>query len=88
MKYIDDLEEVMHITGETNYVELQKKGYDVLSYLKRKQEKILSKIEDIQSIIDECSSVASGSKKKTTNLTYMDLNLIFQIHLMMIYPFR
>lgn len=87
MKYIDDLEEVMHITGETNYVELQKKGYDVLSYLKRKQEKILSKIEDIQSIIDECSSVASGSKK-TTNLTYMDLNLIFQIHLMMIYPFR
>lgn len=24
MKYIDDLEEVMHITGETNYVELQK----------------------------------------------------------------
>lgn len=26
MKYIDDLEEVMHITGETNYVELQKKG--------------------------------------------------------------
>ena len=63
MKYIDDLEEVMHITGETNYVELQKKGYDVLSYLKRKQEKILSKIEAIQSIIDECSSVASGSKK-------------------------
>ncbi len=63
MKYIDDLEEVMHITGETNYVELQKKGYDVLSYLKRKQEKILSKIEDIQSIIDECSSVASGTKK-------------------------
>ncbi|MBQ8024099.1 MAG: hypothetical protein IJ254_07525 [Succinivibrio sp.] len=63
MKYIDDLEEVMHITGETNYVELQKKGYDVLSYLKRKQEKILSKIEEIQSIIDECSSVASGSKK-------------------------
>lgn len=66
MKYIDDLEEVMHITGETNYVELQKKGYDVLSYLKRKQEKILSKIEDIQSIIDECSSVASGSKKLRT----------------------
>lgn len=63
MKYIDDLEEVMHITGETNYVELQKKGYDVLSYLKRKQEKILSKIEEIQSIIDECSSIASGSTK-------------------------
>ena len=39
MKYIDDLEEVMHITGETNYVELQKKGYDVLSYLKRKRSK-------------------------------------------------
>ena len=38
LEYIDDLEEVMHITGETNYVELQKKGYDVLSYLKRKQE--------------------------------------------------
>lgn len=87
MKYIDDLEEVMHITGETNYVELQKKGYDVLSYLKRKQEKILSKIEDIQSIIDECSSVASGSKKNYEP-PHMDLNLIFQMDLMMIYPFR
>lgn len=65
----------------------KKKGYDVLSYLKRKQEKILSKIEDIQSIIDECSSVASGSKKNyEPNLYGPKSN--FQMHLMMIFPFR
>ena len=34
MKYIDDLEEVMHITGETNYDELQKEIDRIIKIIK------------------------------------------------------
>lgn len=64
MKYVEDLEDVMHETGITDYAELQKMGYDVLSYLKRKQSRLLSKIEEIQNIIDDCSSTDVGDTEK------------------------
>lgn len=60
MIYVDDLEEVMHSTGKTDYVELQKMGYDVLSYLKRKQTRLLNKIDEIQRDIDVCTSASVG----------------------------
>lgn len=56
MKYVEDLEDVMHETGITDYAELQKMGYDILSYLKRKQSRLLSRIEEIQNIIDDCDN--------------------------------
>lgn len=68
MKYVEDLEDVMHETGITDYAELQKMGYDVLSYLKRKQSRLLSKIEDLQNIIDDCSSVVDGNSEKQSPL--------------------
>lgn len=68
MKYVEDLEDVMHETGITDYAELQKMGYDVLSYLKRKQSRLLSKIEDLQNIIDDCSLVENGISEKQSPL--------------------
>ena len=35
--YIYDMVALMHKTGITDYVELQKQGYDVIFYLKEKQ---------------------------------------------------
>ena len=58
MKHIYDMVALMHRTGITDYVELQKQGYDVIFYLKEKQKILQSQVKKLQQEIDliECNS--------------------------------
>lgn len=68
MKHIYDMVALMHRTGITDYVELQKQGYDVIFYLKEKQKILQSQVEKLQQEIDliECHS----KEKEETNITF------------------
>ena len=63
MKHIYDMAALMHRTGITDYVELQKQGYDVIFYLKEKQKILQSQVEELQQEIDQ---IESNSKKIKT----------------------
>ena len=66
MKHIYDMEALMHRTGISSYVELQKQGYDVVSYLKEKQERLLSKVEELQSEIDVIEEAVKETDTSST----------------------
>lgn len=66
MKHIYDMEALMHRTGISSYVELQKQGYDVVSYLKEKQERLLSKVEELQSEIDVIEEALKADTSSAT----------------------
>ena len=63
MKHIYDIEALMNKTGVTDYKELQSLGYDVIFYLKEKQQILQSKVDDLQQEINE---IEEGLNKKNT----------------------
>lgn len=74
MKHIYDIEALMHKTGVTDYKELQSLGYDVIFYLKEKQQILQSKVDDLEEEINEIEEAImdeyqeSLNKKKTKKL--------------------
>lgn len=67
MKHIYDMAALMHKTGITDYVELQKQGYDVIFYLKEKQKILQSQVEELQQEIDRIEN-DSKDNNKTNNI--------------------
>lgn len=64
----------MHKTGVTDYKELQSLGYDVIFYLKEKQQILQSKVDDLEEEINEIEEAImdeyqeSLNKKKTKKI--------------------
>ena len=73
MKHIYDMEALMHRTGITDYVELQKQGYDVVFYLKEKQKILQSQVEELQHEIEQIECNSKENEKETPDSSFMDL---------------
>lgn len=69
MKHIYDIEALMHKTGVTDYKELQSLGYDVIFYLKEKQQILQSKIDDLQQEINKIEVELINEHEERLNKT-------------------